>query len=433
MKNKNYTMIAVGLMLAIPMSGYASMDAFINESKMDVIFKNYWKYLKEDEANPKEVHNAWGQGILADYKSGYFLDIIGFDATYYSAIKLGASDYFNTRGVLSTKGTGHHSSNATGYSKFGQRNIKLRYDLAELHLDARWGWQEIKNLGVISSSTRLSPTTYLGWRGELHYQGFTLRGAYIENSIDRNSADKKRFQTQDGKDINHIASGDIRWKNNLLTLQYGYGESDNYLRRHLLFANLKPLPQLTLGTQIYGTYAQARYKDMAINRRDFDHDAWHFAVDAKWQGQRWSSKWGLGYTEAKKENRVGFYPRHMSRNSRGTFASMASAGSDYMRDGELVLSTMSDYKLTPELSLGVTANIAQFNYKNNAVRSGEISAFSRWAPTHPSLKNLSVWAIAGPGWSYKNSAKTPILTDGRYSRTHSLASEVIIEYRFGAL
>ncbi len=41
-----------------------------------------------------------GRDFSAEYQSGYFADIIGFDASYYSAIKLGASDYFNSRGVL---------------------------------------------------------------------------------------------------------------------------------------------------------------------------------------------------------------------------------------------------------------------------------------------------------------------------------------------
>lgn len=53
----------------------------------------------------------------------------------------------------------------------------------------------MKNFGVISNSTRLSPTTYLGWTGAVNYGPFTLRGAYIESAMGRNSPDKKRFQT----------------------------------------------------------------------------------------------------------------------------------------------------------------------------------------------------------------------------------------------
>lgn len=109
---------------------------------------------------------------------------------------------------------------------------------------------------------------------------------------------------------------------------------------------------------------------------------------------------------------------------------MAYAGSDYLRDGELVLANISDYNLTPELAIGLAGNIAQFNYKGNHVRTGEINAFSRWVPTHPKLKNLTVWAMFGPGWSYRMNGKTPVLNDGHYIRANSLSSEVIIEYRF---
>jgi hypothetical protein len=405
-------------------------DPFFSDAQMTLSLKNYWKYLKEENANPKHVHNAWGQGVAVDYQSGYFADVIGVDAVYYGAVKLGASDYFNSRGVLYNNGTGNKKSNAEGFSKFGQRNIKLKYDVADVQLNARWGWQVLKNFGVISTSTRLSPTTYSGWSGGVSYEGFTLAGAYVENSMDRNSPDKKHFQTNTGREINHLASGELLWKSKVLDVRYGYGESDNYLRRHLLFANLRPVERLNIGTQIYATHALEEYTAMPANKRDFDDDAWHFAVDAKWQADRWSSKWGMGYTEAKKANEVGFYPRHMSKNSRGTFISMAYAGDDYMRDGELVLANMSDYMLTPELAVGLAGNIAQFNYRGNHVRSGEINAFTRWVPTDPQFKNLTVWAMFGPGWSYKSSGKTPVLTDGRYTRTHTLSSEVIIEYRF---
>lgn len=74
---------------------------------MTLSLKNYWKYLKEDELERNTVHSAWGQGVAVDYQSGYFSDIIGIDATYYSAIKLGASDYFNSRGILYNDGTGN--------------------------------------------------------------------------------------------------------------------------------------------------------------------------------------------------------------------------------------------------------------------------------------------------------------------------------------
>lgn len=403
---------------------------FIKDSHMTLSLKNYQKYLKESNSGPTHVHNAWGQGFSADYQSGFLYDVIGFDVVYYSAVALGASDYFNSRGVLYNHGSGNKKSNAQGYSKFGQRNIKLKYDIANTHLNARWGWQMLKNFGVISTSMRLSPTTYSGWSGSIAYGDLTLRGVYVENSMDRNSPDKKHFQTNDGRKINHLASGDMLWKSPHFEVQYGYGESENYLRRHLLFTNLKPTRQWNIGTQIYATHALDEYKSMPVNKRDFDNNAWHFALDATWKNKRWSSKTGIGYTSAKKRDEVGFYPRHMSKNSRGTFISMAYAGDDYMRDKELMLANMTGYLLTPDLTVGLAGNIGQFNYKNNHVRTGEFNVFSRWTPSDPTFKNLTVWAMFGPGWSYKSHAKTPVLNKGRYTQTHTLSTELIVEYRF---
>jgi hypothetical protein len=39
---------------------------------------------------------------------------------------------------------------------------------------------------------------------------------------------------------------------------------------------------------------------MPTNKRDFDDDAWHIAMDVKWQADNWSTRWGLGYTDANK-------------------------------------------------------------------------------------------------------------------------------------
>ncbi len=68
---------------------------------------------------------------------------------------------------------------------------------------------------------------------------------------------------------------------------------------------------------------------------------------------------------------------------------MAYAGDDYMRDGELVLANITEYRLTPELAVGPAGNIGQFNYKGNHVRTGEINAFSRWVPTQSMFKKTS--------------------------------------------
>lgn len=415
------------------LTGQVLANPFFSDSSLDLSFRNYWKYLKEDGANPKTVHAAWGQGVTLDYQSGYLADIIGVDLSWYNAIKLGASDYFNSRGILYSNGSGNHKHNATGYSKIGQRYIKLKLEGEHLRFNGKAGWQMLRDYGVVTTSRRLSPTTYLGWSGDLALDNVSLRAAWLTRSLRRDSPDKTTFQTNDGRNIDHLYSASLLYRGEALKVQYGFGESDGYLRRQLLLLDMALSPQLSAGAQIYATEALDSYQAMAASKRDFDHHARHYAVDVSWKHDRWHSKWGLGYTDASKQDAVGFYPRHMSKNSRGTFPSMATAGEDYMRDKEWMLATMTDYRLTPELTAGLAANAGRFSYRGQHVITGEVNLYGRWTPSHPALKNLTVWAMAGPGWSYKNVKRTPIIRDGHYQRAHSLAGEVIIDYRFKLL
>ena len=405
-------------------------DPFFSESSLTLSLRNYWKYLKEDAANPKTVHAAWGQGLTLDYQSGYYADFIGFNLSYYGAVKLGASDFFDTRGILYKAGQENKKDNAQGFSKFGQRYLKLKLGDGKLKSELHGGWESLPNFGVINTSMRLSPITYLGWNGVANLGDMQMRAAYVSRSIDRSSPQQVHFKTHNGKDIDHIVTGEISYNGDSLTLKYGVGESDGYLRRQQFFLSGDVTPHLSVGSQIYLTRALETYRAMPAQRRDFDRSASHYALEMTWKQDKFRSRWGVGYTHAAKKDAVGFYPRHMSRHSFGNFISMASAGDDYMRDKELMVATMTDYQFTPELLAGVAANVGNIRYQGLNILSGEINLYGRWSPSQPALKNLSVWVMFGPGWSYKNTGHTPVLHHGDYSHSHLLSGEAIIEYRF---
>lgn len=408
-------------------------DPFFSESSLTISLRNYWKYLKEDAANPKNVHAAWGQGIGLDYKSGYFADIIGFDLSYYGAVKLGASDYFDTRGILYKAGQENKKGNAQGFSKFGQRYVKLKLSDGAVKSALHGGWESLPNFGVVNTSHRLSPITYLGWNGVAQLGAVGLRTAWVSGSLDRSSPQKMHFKTNSGQDIDHIATGEIFYHGDRVKLNYAVGESDGYLRRQQLFLSGNVTPHLSVGGQFYLTRALETYRSMPAPRRDFDRSAHHYALEMTWKKDKLRSRWGVAWTRAEKENAVGFYPRHMSRHSFGNFISLASAGDDYMRDKELMVATMTDYRFTPTLLAGVAVNAGTIRYQGLNIHSGEASLYGRWSPADPALKNLSVWVMCGPGWSYKNVRRTPVLQHGDYRRSHTLSGEVIIDYRFKLL
>ncbi|MFQ1017276.1 hypothetical protein [Gilliamella sp. BG7] len=412
-------------------------DTFFKETKFIFSTRNHWKYLKENASQPKEVHSAWGQAFSFDYKSGYLFDMIGFDVTYDNIIRLGASDYFATRNLLYNDGKGYNKHNAHGFNKFTQRYAKIKLGNDDINFNGKAGWHSLKDLGVISSTKHLTRNSYLGYSGILKYDNVYFSLAYIDSTLPRESAKKLRFLTADRKKvINNISTAEIAYKDKDLTLDYSYGVAKDYLRRHVIELSYKPIQKLILGGQFYGSYALDNYDAMKQNKKEFEDHAWHYATDVEWKEEDWSIKVGLAYTDANKHNAIGYYNRHLGKNTRARFNGLAAAGADYLRDGELVLTTVMSYDFIKDNSTGLYMNYGQFNYKHNTLKNGEINVFDIWKPTSGAFRNFSILSKVGYGWSYKTvsaSDLTPKLRHGKYQRSPSLSAETVIDYRFNLL
>ncbi|ARU92467.1 OprD family outer membrane porin [Tatumella citrea] len=405
---------------------------FLDQSEMTLSLKNYWARLSEDETESRKVHNAWGQGAEVSFHSGDIAGILGADVTWTKAVKLAASDYFDTRGVLYDSRHQSNKRSAAGYQKFTQRNLRLQYKFADTDLKARVGWMPLKNFGVITASRRLSLTSYSGWYGDISYNNYWLQGGIMKKSMSRSSPENVQFMGNDRQTIRSLSTIDLRRFDKQLELSYAWGESRNYLSRHILQGTLKPTDSLALNAQVYLTRALAQYRAMPAVYRDFDGQAQHYTLEALTNSNDWQTRWSVSYTSAPKRDKVGTYPYHMSKNSRGTFNGMSKAGNDYNRDRETVLSGMVGYQLTPEINSGFIGTVARFSYQSVPVTTGELNFFTRWNPARKLLSNLSVSTMFGPGWSYKTgSGKTPVLKEGRFQRANSFAGELVAEYKFG--
>lgn len=402
------------------------------DAGLDLKLHNHWKYLKENEAQPTAVHNAWGQAIALDFYSGYLWDRVGFDATYTRAVRLGASDYFSTRGLLYDSGGNMRKEDAHGFSKFGQRYLKLKLGHRTRGLKAKAGWQELKNFGVLTSTDRLSRNSYAGYRGALNWRNTQFDVGFFNKTIRHDSAKTLSLQTQSGRKIDAIYTGALSYKDEHSALVYAFGEAKDYQRRHVIEAAYTLSPYWQFSSQIYGSQGLENYKNMPASKRSFDKHAWHYVGEAKWMQDAWTQRFAVAWTSAPKKNAVGYYVRPLTKNSRGRFTSLTSAGKDYMRDKELALVSLTQYQISTGVKSGIQLNYGQFHYRNNVVRTGEISLINRFSNWHPSFKNISVLTLFGYGWSYKNSKATPRLdTHGHYIRSDSLSAEIAIEYKFG--
>ncbi|MBI0157530.1 OprD family outer membrane porin [Gilliamella sp. M0364] len=413
-------------------------NSFFKDSKFEFSTRNHWKYLKENASQPKEVHSAWGQALTLNYKSGYWLDILGFDVTYDNVIKLGASDYFATRNLLYNTGKKPNKHNAHGFNKFTQRYAKVKLgNSTDLNFNGKVGWHSLKDMGVISSSQNLTRNSYLGYSGTFKYSNLALSLAYIDSALPRESAKKVHFYSLDRKsEIDNIKTAEIAYKDKVIKLDYSYGVAKDYIKRHAIEFSYKPIEKLTVGSQIYGSTALKNHDKMKANVRDFDDSAWHYAADVEWKEADWSAKFGIAYTDANRKGAIGYYGRHIGKNNRGRYNGMAAAGADYMRDGEVVLSSVLGYDFFKDNTTGLYLNYGEFNYKHETLKNGEINVFNIWKPTSGTFKNLSILSKFGYGWSYKTMSSkdiTPKLRDGHAQRSPTLSAETVIDYRFNLL
>ena len=401
------------------------------DAQVDIKLRNYWKYLKEDEAQPVTVHNAWGQAVTLDFQSGYLWDRVGFDATYTGAIKLGASDYFSTRGLLYDSGGNMEKRDAHGFSKFGQRYLKLKLGNDAYGFNAKAGWQELKNFGVLTSTHRLSRNSYAGYSGILNGGNMQLALGVFNKTIRHDSAKTLSLQTQSGQKVDAIYTGALNYKDQQSAITYAFGEARHYQRRHLIEAAYTLSPRWRLASQIYGSQGLENYKSMPASKKTFDTQAWHYVGEVRRTQGDWAQTFAAAWTSAPKTNAVGYYARPLTKNTRGRFNSLTSVGKDYTRDKELALVSLSQYQISPGINSGIQFNYGQFHYRNNRVRTGEVSLINRFSNWHPDFKNMTVSTLLGYGWSYKNSKSTPQLNArGKYMRSDSLSAEVSIEYKF---
>lgn len=426
---KHALALAFGL-LCTPTLALAGIDDiaetdFVKKSSLEFGTHNIWKYLDEGETDKRNVHSAWGQGLALDYKSGYLADFIGVDASYYGVIKFAAADNFASRGILY-----NDDGQAKGFNKLGQFYGKAKFSESGVDTNLYGGWKLLK-LGAVTTSMRAAPNTYAGWSGDISYDAYRLRLAYLTKSSNRDSPDKVDFMTSDSKAINSIYTGDFQIKTDNLTALYFYGESEDYLRRNGLELNIKQNKVITYGVQIYMTEGLDKWNSMANSKKDFDTRANHYATDVTWKYNRWVTKGGLAYTDANKDGGIGIYPRHMSKNSRGTFNSMTTAGLDYMRDEEKVLSLDVGYHITPEVLLGINTHYGFFDYEGQSVQEEEFNVYSVWKPQSKKLKDLSLFFMIGPGRTYDHKGTAPIVdSHGNIKNASSFAAEFRLDYKF---
>lgn len=409
-----------------------SVTRFITDSHMDISLRNQFKNLNTSDYAERSVQTAWGQGIMLDLRSGYLADIIDVDASYYQVVKLAASDEFSGRSILYNA-----HGKAKGFHKFGQLYSRVKFEDEDSYFRLYTGWQIINKWGALTNSSRAIPSTYQGWRLDSGFGDIALRGAWVDRYSDRDSPERIHFQTADRKkNISHLATGELCYKQKDYSALYFFGESHHYMQRHGI--ELGWQPQSLADNQgkalgmLYMNHGLKDFTGMSPDYRPFNHDAWHSAFYIEWKQNKWKNKVGASWTKASlSDQHLGYFERHMAKNSRGRFNSMADAwGNDYVGDNEKMIAWTTEYQVTPEVHLGLqSATGWGMKYQERSIERGEAIFFSRLKPSWD--KNLRFQLSGGPSWNYQSKKNRPVLTDdGKPKRAVNHSIEFQIDYAF---
>lgn len=192
----------------------------------------YWndKSVANQLSTVTNSYQQTAQGIQANYKSPYFADLIGLDASLYGVVKLSDSGIPTT----SLLEVGTNGKLVDSNLALAQAIVKLKFgDVAQVNV----GRQLQNSLLLKSSGTRAVPDTYSGISGTLTpAQGLKIYGSVYDQWRARSSGDFEKFRTESTgtipSAIDYIGIAGVSYASGPLAVTAEYLNAKDYLAKY---------------------------------------------------------------------------------------------------------------------------------------------------------------------------------------------------------
>lgn len=240
--------ITAGTLGALAQQAVAA--GFIEDSKASLTLRNF--YINTDNRNgtaSPSKQEEWGQGFILNYQSGFTQGTVGFgvDALGLLGVRLDGGGRAGKSGLDRQPGTVFPlESNGEPVHDFASLGLTAKAKVS--NTEFRYGTLQPKLPVVTYNDGRLLPVTFEGGQvTSTDLKDFTLVAGQLEHSKGRNSTDNRSLSiagangsSASSRDSNkfYYAGGDYK-VNKDLTLQYYYGNLDDFYKQHS-----RPDPQL---------------------------------------------------------------------------------------------------------------------------------------------------------------------------------------------
>lgn len=228
--------------------------------------RKYKSALSKGSETKRHERGADALGVQLNFKSGWFADAVGFDASLYTVGDLHSPNP-DTRQLLIETASG----NRTGYSKLAQAYIKakLQPDDEEPPLLTFKGGRERIYTGLIAGSgSRATPSAWRGIDLKGEYEGLSYGFAWVDQNSLRNSSnfeDLKSFKKKgaaygtnlsnnsttnaaEAEQIDNVWGAELGYEIMGLSLKYRDSHAKDFLYTYNIDAsyNLELSPELDL-------------------------------------------------------------------------------------------------------------------------------------------------------------------------------------------
>ncbi|WP_165773306.1 OprD family outer membrane porin [Zooshikella ganghwensis] len=323
----------------------AQAEGFIDDSSATLSIRN--QYRNESGVNGKVYdRKEWIQGFQLDYKSGYFMDIIGFDYSAGAAFKLdqpansGKTDEWSATNLPAD---GRNPTDVNDIAGTNQAYLKAKFGDENLNANMKFGLQKTCTELFCPSGSRVLPASAYGTYLEGNVQNLKVYGARWTKMHSRSqSYFAKDFTANKGKHtIDSIKLVGAAYKfDNGLGLYAEYGEADEYLKKYFTKADYT----IDLGNEtsvlLDARYGRAKDNGDYYNGEDNDYESKYYNLTATLNVQD-LSVW-VGYNVTKDGNWEGKWDDDVDQA--GAFNSSLDLWQGYNRKDERAWVVGASYK-----------------------------------------------------------------------------------------
>ncbi len=224
-----FKLSALGAAVMAATAAQASVDQFVDDSSLTLTYKVYnWNTeTKQADGSYKEKQDEFVHALIADFKSGYYADMIGFDIQTGFAQDINTNDKYSTTNL--PQDSNGHVDDIAGVQ---QAYLKAKFGGEDLNFHGTYGQKKRGLQTYNDSGSRILNASSFGVDGSVNFYDVNVYATRIDAFSARNHSEFNDDLTNgDGQKIDNITIFGAGYEKNGLGGVIEQAKSKDYLKK----------------------------------------------------------------------------------------------------------------------------------------------------------------------------------------------------------